>query len=282
MSSAARIAGQDVGEPQAARSDLGEIVIEPAGERRVEIDDVAAPIDREEAGWCVVEIVDRVLELLEDVLLPLAVAGDVGDGPHRGAGLDRVAERPHPQPQPSRRLATRPGDPHLLLKAAAFLRRLAQAIDRFGDFGVADEHALDRAHFVLADRVGKQPVGGVGEQHPPGGIGDDDAVIGVVDDPLEHRAAGFAGRHPQHAGGEREQGEHPDHRENREEDRHVGPGGMAADQHQTGSGGNQENRHQQDQRDAAAAFAPRNDHRAEALRRHVEPNPPIQGTHRDS
>jgi hypothetical protein len=28
------------------------------------------------------EIVDRVLKLLEHVLLALAVAGDVGDGPH--------------------------------------------------------------------------------------------------------------------------------------------------------------------------------------------------------
>ena len=119
-------------------------------------------------------------------------------------------------------------------------------------------------------------VGGVGVEHAAGGIGDDDAVIGVVDDPLEHRAAGFTGRDAQHAGGEREQGEHPDHRENREEDRHIGPGGVAADHHQPRSGGNQQNRHQQDQRDAAAAFAPRDDHRAKALRRHVAPNPPCK------
>ncbi len=37
-------------------------------------------------------------------------------------------------------------DPHLLLAAAAFARRLEQAIDRFRDAGIADEDALDRAH----------------------------------------------------------------------------------------------------------------------------------------
>ena len=68
----------------------GQIVVEPARERRVEIDDLALGIDREEAGRRVIEIVDRVLQFLEDVLLPLAVARDVGDRPD---GPARIASR---------------------------------------------------------------------------------------------------------------------------------------------------------------------------------------------
>ena len=72
------VAGDDVGELEAAGADLGEILIEPIGERGVEIDDVALGIDGEEAGRRVIEIVDGVLQLLKDVLLPLALAGHVG------------------------------------------------------------------------------------------------------------------------------------------------------------------------------------------------------------
>ena len=77
------VAGDDVGELQPAGADLGEIVVEPGGERGVEVADVAVAIDREEAGRRVIEIVDGVLQLLEDVLLALAVARHVGDGPQR-------------------------------------------------------------------------------------------------------------------------------------------------------------------------------------------------------
>ena len=54
--------------------EAGEVDAEPLGERRVEIDDAAVRLGREEAGRRVVEIVDRVLQLLEDGLLlrPLA------------------------------------------------------------------------------------------------------------------------------------------------------------------------------------------------------------------
>ncbi len=75
-------AGQDVAEPQAAGADLGEIVIEPAGQRRVDVADVAIGIDREETGRRVVEIVDGVLQLLKHVFLAFTVAGHIGDGPH--------------------------------------------------------------------------------------------------------------------------------------------------------------------------------------------------------
>ena len=69
-----RVGGRrDLGEVRAAGADHGEVVAEPGRQRRVHVDDRAGGIDREEAGRRVVEIVDRVLQLLEDVLLALAL-----------------------------------------------------------------------------------------------------------------------------------------------------------------------------------------------------------------
>src|SRR5207244_7268467 len=122
-------AGHDVGKHQPAGADLRQVVIEPGGERGVDVADVAFAIDREEAGWRVVEVVDGVLQLLEDVLLPLAVAGNVGDAPERElAEALAVAERADAQSQPAHRLALEAGDPHLLLGPAALAGGLEQAI----------------------------------------------------------------------------------------------------------------------------------------------------------
>src|SRR5262249_43413740 len=55
----------DVTKLQRACSDLGQIVIEPGCECRVQIDNVAGGIDRKKSGRCVIEVVDRVLKLLE-------------------------------------------------------------------------------------------------------------------------------------------------------------------------------------------------------------------------
>ena len=147
----AALAGDDVAKLQSAGADLGEVLLEPLGQRRVEIGDVAVGIDREEAGRRVVEIVDGVLQFLEDVFLPLELAGDVGDRPHRELRLALAfAERPHPHAQPAPGLAAHAVDAHLLLQAAALARRLEQAEDRLRDAGIADEHALDRPHVVGA------------------------------------------------------------------------------------------------------------------------------------
>ena len=114
---AATFARHHVGEAQAARADLRQIVVEPGGEGRVHVDDGALGIDREEAGRRMVEIVDRVLELLEDVLLALALVRDVGDGPERrragrsGAASGRTRTRYQPKSLPARRAAARGGSP---------------------------------------------------------------------------------------------------------------------------------------------------------------------------
>ena len=143
------VAGDDVGQLQAARSDFGEVVIEPARQRRVDIDDLAGRTDREEAARRVIEIFDRVLQFLEHVFLAFAVARDVGDRPHRIFRLALAgAERAHPHPQPAAMGAVGPCDPDFFLLPLAFARRLEQAEHGFRHIGIADEDALDRAHLL--------------------------------------------------------------------------------------------------------------------------------------
>ena len=96
-----------------------------------------------------IEIFDRVLQFLEHVFLALAVAGDVGDRPHRVFRLALAgAERAHPHAQPAAMAAVGAGDADLFLLALAFARGLEQAEHRFRDIGIADEDALDRAHVL--------------------------------------------------------------------------------------------------------------------------------------
>src|SRR5262249_45542460 len=91
----------------------------------IEVADMAVGLGREEAGGRVVEVVDRLLQLLEHVLVPLEFARHVGERPHRHARLlFAFTERAHADAQPARRLALVRADAHLLLPAAAFARRL--------------------------------------------------------------------------------------------------------------------------------------------------------------
>ena len=80
----------DVAYLRRARLELGEIDADPFGQRRVHVADAPVGLEREEAGRRVIEIVDGVLQLLEDVLLVLALARDVGDQPADA----RVRRRP--------------------------------------------------------------------------------------------------------------------------------------------------------------------------------------------
>ena len=233
----------------------GEIVVEPVGERRVEVDDVAVGIDREEAGRRVVEIVDGVLQFLEDVFLPLAVARHVGDGPQRQAAVAlprrRAAARAAAASSP--RSPFSPATRTSSCSAAALARRLEQAIDRLRHVGIADEHPLDRPHVVGVGGVDQVEIGGIGIDHPAARIGDQEAVDRLVDHRLEHRVAGVLAGDPQDAGRQREQREHADHGEDGEQRQDIGPGIAAADQQQADGGADQRERDQQHHADAAAA-----------------------------
>ena len=248
------VAGHDVGQLEAARADFGEVVIEPVRQRGVDIDDVARGADREEAAGRVVEIFDRVLQLLEHVLLPLAVAGDVGDRPHRVFRLAlALAERPDPHPQPAAMRAIGAGDADLFLLPLAFARRLEQAKHRLGDIGIADEDALDRAHVLGGAGPGEREIGGVAVDHVAPRIGDRQPVIGMVGDAAKHGIVGGAVGETDDAGGQREQVEQPDHGQQRQEPQDVGLRLRPAQRHQRYRGRDDAAGHQQHQHDGAAA-----------------------------
>ena len=100
------VAGDQIGELEPARADLRQILIEPIGERGIEIDDVALVIDREKSGRRMIEIIDRMLQHLKHILLPVTLGGDVGKRPDRQSRIAPVgAERMDLEPQPPRRPA---------------------------------------------------------------------------------------------------------------------------------------------------------------------------------
>ena len=203
-----------------------------------------------------VEIVDRVLQLLEHILVALELAGHVGQRPDGHAGFALAfAERAHADAQPARRLAGMRADADLFLAAAAFARRLQQAIDRFRNAGVAHEDALDRTYVLRTGRLDQAEIGAVGVEHAPARVRDQDALVGAVDHGLEQRARSLAPRGAQDAGGERERQEHADHGQHGEQRENIGLGLGAADEQQPSGGADQHKRHEQHQTDAAAPAA---------------------------
>ena len=139
-----------------------------------------------------------------------------------------VAERAHAQAQPARGLGRGAGNAHLLLQAAALARGLEQAVDRFGDVGIADEHPLDRPHVVAVGRPDQVEIGGVGVEHAAGLVGDHDAVEGIVDHRLEQRIALAPAGKLHDAGGHGEQRDDADGAEQRQQRQDVGSGVRAA------------------------------------------------------
>ena len=84
-------------------------------------------------------------------------------------------------------------------------------------------------------------------------IGDREPVIGVVGDVAHHRIVGGAVGEADDAGGEREQVEQPDHRQQRQQPQDIGLRLRPADGHQRDRGRDDAAGHQQHQHDAAAA-----------------------------
>ena len=121
----AAVSGDDVVDLEPADAELGEIVVEPAGEGGVHMRDRAVGLGGKKACGRVVEIVDRVLEILEEGFVPVVVAG-------------LVRNRPHHQPVPGDALERAnanavPGDLALAASAGArdeAPRLLAPAISR--------------------------------------------------------------------------------------------------------------------------------------------------------
>ena len=194
-----------------------------------------------------------MLQFLEHIFLAFAVAGDVGNRPHRIFRLAlALAERTNPHPQPAAMAAFRPGDADFLLLALAFARRLEQAKHRFGNVGIADEDPLDRADILRGRSPRQGEIGGVGIDHVTAGVGDGKAVIGMVDDAAHDRIVGGTIGEADDAGGIGEQAEQPEHSQQRQQPQDIRLRLRPADGGQRHRHRDKPGRHQQHQNDAAA------------------------------
>src|SRR6202000_2089162 len=132
-------------------------------------------------AWAVVEIFDRVLQLLEYVFLALAVAGDVGDRPHRVFRLAlALAERPDPHPQPAAMIAVIAGNADFLLLTLALARSFQQPEHGFRYIGIADEDPLHRTHVLRGRSSRQRQISRIGIDHMAARIGDGEPVVGMV------------------------------------------------------------------------------------------------------
>ena len=164
-----------------------------------------------------------MLQFLEHVLLALAVAGDVGNRPHRISGFPLgLAERTHPHPEPAAVRALVAGDADLLLLPLAFARRFQEPKHRFRNVRVADEDPLDGANVLRAHGTGQRQIGFVEIDHVAARVGDREPVEGAVGDAADHGIVGAAVGEADDAGGEREQAEQPDHRQQRQKPQDIG------------------------------------------------------------
>ena len=87
----AAISGDDVVDLEPAGAELGEIIIEPARQGGVHMRDRAIRLGGEKARRRVVEIVDRVLKILEKSFVPVVVARLIRDRPdHQAVSRDAL------------------------------------------------------------------------------------------------------------------------------------------------------------------------------------------------
>ena len=194
-----------------------------------------------------VEIVDGVLQVLKEGLVPLALGRDVGHGPERGLALRRMGERAHADAVPRRRARSRQrrGEPHLLHRRPARARCLAQPVDRLGDFRRARKQPLDIARRPA--RPAQRPIGRVGVKHARGARGDEIAVLAAFGDFA--RQIIFA-RAPDEAHQTRrihDDAEGAEHREPRNRHRDRAPPQVAGREHQRGGGGHHGQQHEDDE-----------------------------------
>ena len=199
-----------------------------------------------------------MLQLLKDVLLPLALAGHVAERPHgEPARALAFADRPHAQPQPARGAAPDAGDAHLLLQALAFARGLEQPVDRLGRVCIADEHAFHRPKVVGVGRADEVEVRGIGVEHAAVPVRDQYGVEALINEPLDQRARGLRSRQAKDAGRQREQREDAEGRQHREEAEDVRLGIAASQHHDAGRGADQDAGDEQHENHAAAALRAR-------------------------
>ena len=250
----------DLGEMRAAGADAGEVVAEPGRERGVHVDDGAGRIDRQEARRGVVEVVDRVLEFLEDVLLALALGGDVGHGPERGRPA-RTRQRPDRDPVPPEgtlagRGPERRRHPDLLGMGPGIARGLRQAVDRLGDLRGADQDALHRHEVGEGVAAGDPQIGLVGVDQPAAVLDDQLPVGRGVDDALGDVVPGGAAAELERPDGQREQEEHARHGQQRQQPHDERLGLLVGHEGQADGGPDQQSGEHEQQPDPARLLRP--------------------------
>ena len=213
-------AGCDIRQAQAAGPHGREVVAEPEGQRRVHVDDGACRIDGQEAGRRMVQIIDRVLKLLEDILLALALVRNVGDRP-QGRRESRPLHRAHGDAEPCEGalgLALGRGrHADFLHVAAPVMGCLGEAVDRLRHIGRADEDALHRPQVGEGLSTGNTEIGFVGVDQAAAILHHDGAFGRRVDDSLSDVVAPGLSRELERADRQGEQAEHARHGQQREE-----------------------------------------------------------------
>ena len=126
------VAGDEIGQVQAAGADLCEIVVQPVRQRRIHIGNGAARLGGEKARWRMIEEVDCVLQFLKDVLVAVAFAGYVRYRPEGGALVSEAFQRAHADAVPAHLAIAgqRRRQAKLLGAALALAGRLREAVDR--------------------------------------------------------------------------------------------------------------------------------------------------------
>ena len=203
---------------------------EPIRQRRVEILHPALCVSGEEARRRVVEIVDRPLQFEEGVLLTLAVAGDLLDRPgHQwfAGGVDfRQCSNTDAIPEGRAVGAFLPpaetaGKPDIFACRTSVPRRPRQPIDGFADFRLPGKQARHAYRHAIAQRAGKLAVLRVDIADLAVAVGNHRAERQAVDDGLGQRPALLRRRKAEQPGGEREEAEDPNHRQQPEKHHDV-------------------------------------------------------------
>ncbi len=203
----AAVARDDVVDLELAEPELGKVEIEPFRKRRVHINDRAVAIGREEPGGSMVEIVDRMLEILKEAFVAVMLARLVGHRPDRRPRLWRRLRAAARECGTRRRplAVQRRGEAQFLARALARLGRLRQPVDGLGDVRRPGEQALDRLQFAARTRARQRAIGFVGVKNARFAVGDHDAVRVGVDDRLGCVEAGRPDRELQQAEGKEQQ-----------------------------------------------------------------------------
>ena len=213
-------ARHEIGQGEAAGADLGEIVVQPGGQGGVHVTDVAVGAAGKEAGGGMVEEVDGVLEFLEDVLVALALAGDVGDAPQADVARTGYDERADPHAVPSRgpgRWRQRRRKPQFFRSAPAVPRRLGQAINRLGNLRSSGKQPLDATQLAAVLGLAQAHVIVVGVQEATAPVGDEQTFQPAVANDTGDVAAQRPPGELEQADRVAEQCEDADHGEQREQ-----------------------------------------------------------------